>query len=180
MSFFQDNYQKTLSFAARVHGTQCVPGTTLPYVVHLSNVTMEVIVASAHDQFNAELAVTCALLHDVIEDTQTSTAELEATFGTVVARGVEALTKDEKLPKEGQMADSLKRILEQPREVAIVKLADRITNLQQPPEYWSAAKRLRYQEEARFILNQLGHACQFLSDRLAIKIEEYSQYINGF
>lgn len=43
------------------------PGTNLPYVVHLSNVAMEIIIASFNsDNFSLGLAVQVALLHDTI------------------------------------------------------------------------------------------------------------------
>jgi (p)ppGpp synthase/HD superfamily hydrolase len=41
----------------------------------------------------------------------------------------------------------------------MVKLADRITNLQPPPGYWDAEKIERYREEGRAILNELGKTC---------------------
>lgn len=42
--------------------------------------------------------------------------------------------------KKLQMQDSLRRIKSQPREVWMVKMADRITNLQPPPGHWSEEK----------------------------------------
>ena len=47
-----------------------------------------------------------------------------------------------------QMADSLARIKQQPKEVWLVKLADRSANLGKPPHYWSAEKILAYRQEA--------------------------------
>ena len=65
-------------------------------------------------------------------------------FGKDVADGVLALTKNENLPKEDRMRDSLERLLKQPKQVQIVKLADRITNLQAPPHYWTKEKIVNY------------------------------------
>jgi hypothetical protein len=75
------------------------------------------------------------------------------------------------------MADSLARVKEQPREIGMVKLADRIVNLQPPPSYWSADKRSRYREEAFQIHEALKDSCLFLADRLLKKISEYQGYI---
>jgi (p)ppGpp synthase/HD superfamily hydrolase len=111
MLFSQDSYQQAIRFAAEAHGAQQIPGGQLPYVVHLANVAMEVLAAAMTDQFDVDLAVTCALLHDVLEDTQTPAAEVERRFGPRVLSGVCALTKDERLPKEQRMADSLARLL---------------------------------------------------------------------
>src|SRR5262245_12486010 len=90
----QDKYQIAIKFSAEKHGTQKVPGTSLSYVVHLSNVAMEIIVASNHTPgFDLELAVQVALLHDTIEDTATTYDEVKDKFGAPVADGVSALTK---------------------------------------------------------------------------------------
>ncbi len=143
----QDIYQNTIQFAAQKHIeiNQTIPGTNLPYVVHLSNVAMEILVAAGQSEsFNTGLAVQLALLHDVLEDTGATFEELSEKFGKAVAEGVLALTKDAELPKDERMADSLKRIRQQPREVWAVKLADRITNLQKPPHFWTSEKIEKY------------------------------------
>ncbi len=59
----------------------------------------------------------------------------------------------------------------------MVKLCDRITNLQPPPKHWDKAKIAKYQNEARLILEQLGVSSPFLADRLNIKIANYDQYL---
>jgi (p)ppGpp synthase/HD superfamily hydrolase len=139
-------------------------------------VAMEVIAALAHEEgLDGDMAVSCALLHDVIEDAGITYEKLAAEFGPDVADGVLALSKNN-IPKSMQekMADSLARIKEQPREIWMVKLADRITNLQPPPEHWDAEKVERYRAEGKLILNELGDASPFLSKRLDGKLRVYS------
>ena len=75
-----------------------------------------------------------------MEDTPATFEEISISFGLEVAEGVLALTKNQDLPKSEQMLDSLSRIKDQPKEVKAVKLADRITNLQEPPKYWNKSK----------------------------------------
>ena len=75
------------------------------------------------------------------------------------------------------MNDSIARTKKLHPEVWAIKLADRITNLQPPPQNWSNEKRLKYQEQARIILNELAGGNEFLAKRLALKIEEYGNYI---
>ena len=173
----QEGYLKTLRFAAEVHGPQTVPGTGLPYLLHICLVSMEVIAAlqteSAHNQ---ELAVQCALLHDVLEDTQTTVDQLRAEFGSAVANGVSALSKDKALPKDQQLEDSLQRIREQPTEIWMVKMADRITNLQPPPAHWSREKASGYRHEAILIHRKLKDASPALAARLSQKIEAYRAF----
>ena len=170
----QDLYQKAIRFAGEVHGIQKIPGTELPYVIHLSNVCMEVMAAvAAAGTENPDLAVQCALLHDTIEDAGVSFSDIEKNFGREVADGVLALTKNSSLGKELRMADSIKRIRLQPREIWMVKLADRITNLQPPPPGWTEEKIKSYRKEAEFILEQLGEASALLAERLEEKIKNY-------
>lgn len=71
------------------------------------------------------------------------------------------------------MADSLARIRQQPLAVSMVKLADRITNLQPPPAHWDAAKIADYRAEAGTILEALDDADGWLAARLRGKIEGY-------
>ena len=171
-----ERYLAAWNYAARMHGAQKVPGTELPYLAHVGAVAMEVMRALVQGGPVADpnLAVQCALLHDVIEDTPASYADVAERFGIAVADGVLALTKDKTLPsKAEQMADSLARIRQQPAEVWMVKLADRITNLQPPPAHWDDAKIAAYRVEAQAILDALGEADGWLAARLREKIGEY-------
>jgi guanosine-3',5'-bis(diphosphate) 3'-pyrophosphohydrolase len=160
-----------------VDGKQKMPNG-LPYIVHLSNVAMEVFMA--HKQkpdFNLEIAIQLALLHDVLEDTALSFKALEDDFGNAVAMGVLALTKDSTLDKKDQMDDSLNRILDLSREVAIVKLCDRITNLQNPPIKWDNAKIKKYHLQAIQIAERLEGKNEYLDKRINKKIEKYKLYL---
>jgi guanosine-3',5'-bis(diphosphate) 3'-pyrophosphohydrolase len=173
----QTLYQKAIKFAAAKHQEkdQKVPGTDLPYLVHLSNVAMEILIAAANTiNFDLEFAVQLALLHDTLEDTTTTFDELETNFGLKIAYAVSALTKNEALPKGKRMQDCLYRIKKLQKEVWAVKLADRITNLQPPPEDWDKAKRMKYQEEAKMILKELKGGNEYLERRFEGKIGEYA------
>lgn len=174
----QKTYIKAYRFAAEKHIGQKVPGTEWSYLAHLSMVSMEVIAALNHEaDMDGDLAVQVAILHDTIEDTDATYEELKSKFGQRVADGVLALTKDKNIEKQDQMQDSLKRIKLQPIEIWMVKLADRITNLQPPPSYWTIEKRKKYLDQAKLILDELKSGSDFLSDRLTAKILEYRSYI---
>jgi len=175
----QDQYLAAWNFASTSHHGQTLPGSDIPYINHLGLVAMEAIAALTNNSIdNPNLLVLCALLHDSIEDTSTTFEDINNTFGADVAEGVLALTKNDELPsKPEQMQDCLSRIKKQPIEVWMVKLCDRITNLQPPPKHWHKEKIANYQNEARIILDQLGEANQFLAERLSTKIDVYSQYL---
>ncbi len=177
--FSQEKYLIALNFAANAHKDQKTP-YDLPYLAHITSVAMEVIhacVESKMDDKRSDLAITVALLHDVIEDTEVTYDDIYEKFGIDVAEAVDALSKDVSLPKKEQMADCINKLLAQPYEVQMVKLADRITNMQKPPESWDNEKVYNYHKEAKFILSCLKNSNAFLSQRLESKILEYRVYI---
>jgi len=178
----QSIYQESIKFAASKHEEkkQTIPGTSLPYVVHLSNVAMEILVASQNSSsFKLDFAIQLALLHDTLEDTSATFEEISKQFGLDVAQGISALTKNEKLPKTEKMLDSLRRIKDLQTEVWAVKLADRITNLQEPPAHWENSKKSEYRQEAIQILQFLKGGNSYLEQRLSSKIAEYEKYIQA-
>ena len=63
----QTHYQAAIKFASAKHAEkgQKVPGTNLPYDVHISNVAMEILIAGSNTpDFDTAFAVQVALLHD--------------------------------------------------------------------------------------------------------------------
>jgi guanosine-3',5'-bis(diphosphate) 3'-pyrophosphohydrolase len=57
-----------------------------------------------------------------------------------------------------------------------VKLADRITNLQPPPQHWSIEKITDYHKQAVLIAASLKGGNEYLENRLQEKISDYSKY----
>jgi (p)ppGpp synthase/HD superfamily hydrolase len=164
-------------FAAHAHREQRVPGTQLPYLLHLAQVTSELAPALhdlSHDQ--AVLATCVAILHDCMEDCGIAALRLNEAFGPQICAGVQALTKNAALPKEQRMADCLTRIVAQPPVIWRVKLADRITNLGRPPQDWSRDKRIAYRQEAQLILERLESSSDWLARRMRQCIGDYEHY----
>lgn len=173
-------YLKALLFAGEAHINQKVPGTEISYVVHIANVCMEALTAivnSPDHKLDTNLIIQCALLHDTIEDTKITYNDVLKHFGEKVAKGVLALSKNENLAtKQEQMQDSLARILEEGPEIRLIKMADRIQNLQAPPHYWTLEKKTAYLEEAKILLNTLKGVNNFIETRLTKKIAFYPSY----
>jgi guanosine-3',5'-bis(diphosphate) 3'-pyrophosphohydrolase len=101
-----------------------------PYVTH--PVAVAKIVA---DLGLDDFTVAAALLHDTVEDTRLSLAEVEAEFGTEVAEIVDGVTKLDRLKfdsKEAQQAATMRKMLvamAKDLRVLIIKLADRLHNM---------------------------------------------------
>ena len=168
---------KALFFASRKHFGQLMkhPENT-PYSVHFTGVALTAVKYASMDLgVDIELICQVALLHDVIEDCAVSYDELKKEFGKRVADGVLALSKskDKSIDKLKRMKDSIERIKKQPREVAIVKLADRLYNIRCRVPSWSEEKTLKYKKEAQLICDELGYACEPIKGDLQEYIENY-------
>ena len=92
--------------------------------------------------------IAAALLHDTVEDTETSIAELESRFGEDVAAIVAEVTDDKSLPKDERKRLQVVKARSKSREAKLVKLADKIANLRDlhsaPPAAWSEERREDY------------------------------------
>lgn len=89
-----------------------------------------------------------ALLHDTVEDTDTSFDELEARFGERVASVVREVTDDKTLEKSERKRLQVEKAGAKSREAKLVKLADKISNLgdiiASPPADWPRERKAEY------------------------------------
>jgi guanosine-3',5'-bis(diphosphate) 3'-pyrophosphohydrolase len=100
-----------------------------------------------------------ALLHDTIEDTETTPAELEERFGAAIKDIVLEVTDDKSLPKAERKQLQVEHAPHISREAKLVKLADKIGNLgdilASPPADWPTARKREYFEWANDVVNGL-------------------------
>ncbi len=107
-------------------------------------------------------SIAAALLHDVVEDTEYTLADIEQLFGETVARIVDGLTKISKMPYDGDVslqAENFRKMLLTLNEdirVIIIKIADRLHNMQtmdsMPPE-----KQVKIASETLYIYAPMAH-----------------------
>ena len=132
----QDKFIAAFNFASKAHLRQRLPGSKLPYIVHVSLVCMEVMALQEVEPMDdPNLALQCAALHDVVEDSSVTLETIREEFGAAIADGVNALTKLK--GSTFDLNEYLNKIKASSKEIGIVKLADRITNLQPPPATWT-------------------------------------------
>jgi len=168
-----DLFHKALRLAAWAHYGQ-VTKFGDPYVTHPAAASYEILAAqAAGEAFDVDLAVVTALLHDVVEKSDVTVKSIRKDFGQAVAEGVAAMTKNESLPKNEQLRDSLTRIQRQPREIAMAKMADRISSMLPVSPEWSDEKVATILDNAEMILQLLGGASAHLKKRLEKKIALY-------
>ena len=98
-----------------------------------------------------------AILHDTVEDTETSVEELEREFGKVVAGVVAEVTDDKHLPKPERKRLQVEHAPHLSPKAKLVKLADKICNLRDvsaaPPAHWPLERRRGYFEWAKAVID---------------------------
>lgn len=117
---------KAASYAARKHGDQKRADGITPYFAHVARVTF---ILRHLFKINDQDVLTAALLHDVVEDTNTDHDEIADIFGLRVANYVILLTKNKMLSKKLREQDYERRMRRAPEVVQIAKLADAFDNL---------------------------------------------------
>lgn len=176
------NYEldkKALQFALNKHDGQVFNDNTgRPYIEHCKSVYVNLFTYVPDSIEKRDILAATALLHDTLEDTNTTYDEILRVFGKEVADNVLALTKNKELPHEEQMSDSLNRIINTSKEAGMVKLADRITNITKLHPLWDYKKSMNYLKEADLILNTLGDVNNNLAEKLKKLILEYEKAIN--
>jgi GTP diphosphokinase / guanosine-3',5'-bis(diphosphate) 3'-diphosphatase len=99
------------------------------------------------------------MLHDTIEDTDTTADQLRARFGDEVAQIVLEVTDDKSLPKEKRKQLQIEFAPKASHGAKLVKLADKICNLRDilasPPTGWSDERKAEYFEWAKNVVDGL-------------------------
>ena len=106
----------------------------------------------------ADPVVICAaLLHDTIEDTETTLDELQAAFGKAIAAVVFEVTDDKTLPKAERKRLQIVHARTACRRARLVKLADKICNLRDitssPPASWNLRRKRKYFDWAKEVID---------------------------
>jgi RelA/SpoT family (p)ppGpp synthetase len=142
----EDLLNRAYVYAMRAHGEQ-KRASGDPYFSHPLQVA-----AILTDLKLDDATIAAALLHDTIEDTDATRAEIDRLFGQEIGHLVEGLTKLKKLDlvsKEAKQAENLRKLLlaiADDVRVLLIKLADRLHNMRtleyRPPE----ARRITAEE----------------------------------
>jgi GTP diphosphokinase / guanosine-3',5'-bis(diphosphate) 3'-diphosphatase len=195
----EDLLNRAYVYAMKAHGEQTRDSGD-PYISHPLQVA-----AILTDLKLDDATIAAALLHDTIEDTDATRAEIDRLFGPNIGHLVEGLTKLKKLnlvTKEAKQAENLRKLLlaiADDVRVLLIKLADRLHNMRtlghRPPEarrrtaeetldiYAPLAGRMGMQE-MREELEDLSfrelnpEACKVISERLETLAERSSGWID--
>ena len=135
-----------LRFAADKHRDQRRKDRgSSPYINHPIEVAAVLVTTGG---VTDAVTLAAAVLHDTIEDTQTTVAELTDRFGREVCLLVEELTDDKRLPKADRKRLQIEHAAGASHRAKLIKLADKICNVRdvthQPPAGWSDERRREY------------------------------------
>jgi GTP diphosphokinase / guanosine-3',5'-bis(diphosphate) 3'-diphosphatase len=142
----EDLLDRAYVYAMKAHGAQ-TRASGDPYFSHPLEVA-----AILTDLKLDDATIVAALLHDTIEDTEATRAEIDSVFGHEIGKLVEGLTKLKRLElvsREAKQAENLRKLLlaiSDDVRVLLIKLADRLHNMR-TLEFVPPAARRRIAEE---------------------------------
>lgn len=122
--------QKAMEFAAGKHEGQVRKGTTIPYFTHVME-AMEIVSRMTED----EEVRAAAVLHDTLEDTDTSYEELEQAFGKRVADLVNAESEDKRKDRPeaetwmDRKQETIAHLEEADTDILMIALGDKLSNI---------------------------------------------------
>lgn len=136
--------EKAVQFATEAHAGQVRKLSNEPYIIH----PLQVAKTLEEAGFCEELVI-AALLHDTVEDTDTTIEQIEKEFGSKVAHYVSAHTEDKTKKWEERKQHTLELVKEAPLEVKALIVADKWDNLKSMTaghellgsEIWNCFKR---------------------------------------
>lgn len=151
-----------LAYAAEKHRDQRRKGADrTPFINHAIEVAeLLARVGGVTDPVTLQAAI----LHDTLEDTPTTPAELEAAFGPDVRRIVEEVTDDTLLPQEERKALQEERARQLSEPARKIRLADKISNVKAvttaPPVDWPLDRRRDYVEWTERVIAGCRGICE--------------------
>ncbi len=148
---------RALAFAAYQHRAQRRKDVDAsPYINH--PIALANILSNEGHVTDIEV-ITAAMLHDTIEDTDTTPEELEAEFGASIRDIVLDVTDDKSLPKQVRKQKQVEHAAHACDQAKLVKLADKIANLRDvadcPPQDWSIERRREYFDWGKQVVDQI-------------------------
>ncbi len=153
-------FLQAISFAAKKHKRQKRKGADEePYVNHVLEVANLLANVGKVDDFDVLIA---AVLHDTVEDTATTEAEIEGKFGAKVSKMVMEVTDDKSLPKAERKQLQIEHAPHLSNGAKLIKLGDKISNIRDvtdnPPDDWSKERRIEYVNWGERVVNGLRGA----------------------
>lgn len=135
-------------FSARKHRDQKRKGNDAsPYINHPLEVANLIANVGKIEDYDVLIG---AILHDTVEDTETTKEEITELFGETVCGYVLEVTDDKSLPKAERKQKQIEHAPHLSDGAKLIKLCDKISNIrdvmENPPDFWDDERRLQYVE----------------------------------
>ena len=148
---------EALAFAAHKHRAQRRKDVEAsPYINHPIALARTLAVEGGVTDLKTLIA---AVLHDTVEDTDTTFEEIGAMFGAKVADIVREVTDDTQLEKADRKRLQIEHAPHLSKRAALVKLADKTSNLRDvatsPPRGWPLERKRAYFDWAKAVIDEL-------------------------
>jgi guanosine-3',5'-bis(diphosphate) 3'-pyrophosphohydrolase len=148
---------KALAFAAHKHRVQKRKNVEAsPYINH--PIALADVLCN-EGGITDEIVLCAALLHDTVEDTETTQEELTEVFGKVISDIVMELTDNKALPKDERKRIQIEHAPHASHQAKLVKLADKICNLRDiatsPPDGWDLTRKQKYFDWAKQVIDAI-------------------------
>jgi len=162
----EEQYKKAIDFASKVHEGQ-VRDSGEPYITHPLNVS-DLLLQYGYRDFVYHIL---AVLHDTIEDCKNRSATIagiKAEFGVQILELVQWLTnqKNPNLTRLEQKTVDRLRLAKAPKIAKVVKLADRLSNVQTMKAAWEDWRVLRYITETHMLVLVLKSADPAIANQI--------------
>ena len=173
---------QALSFAADKHRDQRRKGVdAVPYINHPIEVAELILRVGKIDDPNILAA---AVLHDTLEDTETTPTELEQAFGAQVRTYVQEVSDDKTLPKAARKQLQIDHAGQLSNGAKLIKIADKIANINDiaanPPANWPIQRRLEYLEWAEQVVKGVQGINSALEELFSQSIKQARQRVIQF
>jgi guanosine-3',5'-bis(diphosphate) 3'-pyrophosphohydrolase len=157
---------RALRFAALKHRMQRRKDLEAsPYINHPIEVAHILLIEAA---ITDEVVLMAAVLHDTIEDTETTPGELSAAFGSEVLSVVLEVTDDKSKPKMERKRLQVEHAPHLSSRAKLVKMADKIANLRDvrnaTPAGWSEQRVIEYYDWAKAVVDGIKDAHPILGE----------------
>ena len=165
---------KATQFAALKHCDQRRKDGKTPYIIH--PISVAVILAEIGSIDDLEI-LSAALLHDTLEDTDTSAHELDKNFGSRVRIIVEELTDNDMLTFSQRKQMQIDNAPYLSKDATLVRIADKISNvsdvIENPPPEWNQKRCNKYVDWAEAVMNNCQKVNQDLENHFFELLTEY-------
>lgn len=168
-------------FAAKKHTGQMRKGADVePYINHPLEVASLLANLGKVEDYDVLIA---AILHDTVEDTDTTKKQIEEMFGEDVASIVMEVTDDKSLPKAERKQKQVEHAPKLSDGAKQLKMCDKISNIrdvmENPPAGWSKERRLEYIEWGEKVMKGLRGANEHLEKRFDDLVAKAKEKVKG-